>query len=177
MKLRLLLAAATCLLLPIAAHAQPITGPYIAGEVGTTLQNPVNVSGSIAGFSGSGKAQYRPGYTGIASVGYGFGDGLRIQLDFDYIHNTPSKADYSGGSAKAGRYDNKFGPMVNLIYDIPVGLPVIPYVGAGIGYQIFNTDYSTTIPGAGAARSSVTSGSFAYDAGDGIIGKAAAGHA
>ncbi|HQT38841.1 MAG TPA: OmpA family protein [Acidocella sp.] len=164
MKLRLILAAATCLSLPVAAHAQPVTGLYIAGEAGTTLQNSVNVSGSIAGVSGSGKAQYKPGYTGIASVGYGFGDGFRVQLDFDYIHNTPSKGEAAGFSAKAGRYDNKFGPMINLLYDIPVGLPVVPYVGAGVGYQFFNSDYSISIPGAGAATASVTQGSFAYDA-------------
>ncbi len=41
MKLRLALAAATCLVLPIAAHAQPVTGPYVSLGAGTTIQAPV----------------------------------------------------------------------------------------------------------------------------------------
>ncbi|MDE8342387.1 MAG: OmpA family protein [Acidocella sp.] len=163
MKFRLFLAAATCLSLPLAAHAQPISGIYVAGEAGTTLENSVNVSGTINGFGGAGKVQYQPGYTGIASVGYGFGDGFRVQLDIDYIHNTPSKVLSSGYSVKAGRYDNKFGPMINVLYDIPAGLPIIPYVGAGVGYQFYNSDYSVTVPTVGAATASVTHGSFAYD--------------
>ena len=50
--------------------------------------------------------------------------------------------------------------MFNLLYDIPVGLPVVPYVGAGAGYQwmsyksYFNGDYGNI---------GKTTGSFAYD--------------
>jgi opacity protein-like surface antigen len=183
MKLRIALAAATCLSLPLVAHAQPISGPYVGLEAGTTFENSVAASGSFpaqgqqtaspiqsfafvspfGGYSESGRFKYRPGYTGIGSVGYGFGDGFRVQIDVDYIHNTPKSADtVFSGSVKLGKYDNKFGPMFNVLYDIPVGLPVIPYVGGGIGYQFYNTDYESSTP-IGAASASVTKGSFAYD--------------
>jgi len=191
MKLRLALAAATCLSLPLVAHAQPISGPYVGLEAGTSIENPVDANASLPGsptqqfnddavsfddeeypaLSGSGRFLYRPGYTGIGYVGYGFGDGFRVQVEADYFHNTPKKADYVfGDQVKLGKYDNKFGPFVNVLYDIPVGLPVFPYVGAGVGYMFYNSDYQASVPGlgpdggAGSANASVTQGSFAYDA-------------
>ena len=57
MKLRLALAAASCLVLPIAAHAQPVTGPYVSLGFGTTIQTPTNLHSNTAGVGG--KAQFR----------------------------------------------------------------------------------------------------------------------
>ena len=45
MKLRLALAAATCLALPLVAHAQPVTGPYVSLEGGTSIANQISVDG------------------------------------------------------------------------------------------------------------------------------------
>jgi outer membrane protein OmpA-like peptidoglycan-associated protein len=160
MKLRLALAAATCLALPLAAHAQPVTGPYVGLEGGTSIENPVNFSETDGG---SGKLLYKPSYAGIGSLGFGFGNGFRVQLDGDYIHNTVSKADFSyGGSAKVVGRENKYGPMVNVLYDIPVGLPVFPYIGAGVGYQYVQSKYTSGV-GLGSVAFSDTKGSFAYD--------------
>ncbi|HQT64634.1 MAG: hypothetical protein B7Z75_05325 [Acidocella sp. 20-57-95] len=163
MKLRLALAAATCVSLPVVANAQPVTGVFVGLQAGTTLENSVAVNGTIGGYSASGRFGYRPGYTGIGTIGYGFGDGFRVQVDVDYIHNTPSKVTSAYPSLKLGRYDNKFGPMVNLVYDIPVGLPVFPYLGGGVGYQFYNSDYRAVPTGLQPASGSLTSGSFAYD--------------
>ncbi|MBU6398669.1 MAG: flagellar motor protein MotB, partial [Rhodospirillales bacterium] len=69
MKLRLALAAATCLVLPIAAQAQPVTGPYVSLGLGTTIQNPLNLHDNATGASG--KALFRNSYSGDAAVGYG----------------------------------------------------------------------------------------------------------
>jgi outer membrane protein OmpA-like peptidoglycan-associated protein len=163
MKLRLALAAATCLALPLAAHAQPVTGPYVSLEGGTAIENPVNGTFTAAGVSLPGKFFYRPSYAGIGGVGYGLGDGFRVELDGDYIHTTLDKFDFSGAQAKVTGHENKYGPMVNVFYDIPVGLPVFPYVGAGVGYQwVSTTAYSGSGVG-GLVASSGTEGSFAYD--------------
>ncbi len=164
MKFRLALAAATCLALPIAAHAQPVTGPYISLEGGTSILNPINFDET---FGGSGKIQFKNSYAGIGGIGYGFGNGFRVQIDGDYIHNTIAKADFSvaagGGSLKAVGFSNKYGPMLNVLYDIPVGLPVFPYVGAGGGYQFVSTRlYSGTGIGGQAATSDVK-GTYAFD--------------
>jgi opacity protein-like surface antigen len=177
MNFRIALAAATCLALPLAAHAQPIFGPYVNLEGGTSIQNPVNFSDHDSlGFEGSvgGKLLYKPSYAGVAGIGYGFGDGFRVQLDGNFYHNTASKADFSNyginyGGSKVVGYENKYGPMVNVLYDIPVDFPVTPYVGAGVGYQWVNAKYHSGIgindgfnnnPG---VAFSGAKGSFAYD--------------
>ncbi len=162
MKFRLALAAATCLALPIAAHAQPVTGPYVSLEGGTSLLEPVNFDES---FGGSGKILTRESYAGIGGIGYGLGDGFRVQIDGNYFHSTLTKADFAGGgsSLKATGFINHYGPMVNVLYDIPVGLPVFPYVGAGGGYQFTSTRlYSGTGIG-GLAATSAVKGEAAFD--------------
>jgi outer membrane protein OmpA-like peptidoglycan-associated protein len=181
MKFRLLLAASCALALPaIAAHAQPVTGPYVSLGVGTSIQNPFNYNyEELSSFSqsyepgfGTGKFQTRPSYAGVIGAGYGFGNGFRAELSGNYYRNTLHSGSESFENAYSGtRYNYRFpvtggedtyGVMANLLYDFNVGLPVFPYVGAGIGYQwvdlsskIKDSFFDSYIHG--------TSGSFAYD--------------
>jgi len=138
MKLRSYLAAATFLALPLAAHAQPVTGPYVSLEGGLSILSPVNYSETLIGSSG--KVQYRSSYAGIGAVGYGFGNGWRVELNGDYLHNTVHEDDsgITGGTA-TGRH-NIYGPSVDVLYDFNAGLPVFPYLGIGGGYQWIQTD-------------------------------------
>ncbi len=154
MKLRLALAAATCLALPIMAHAQPVTGPYVSLGAGTSILNPVPASNA----TGSGKILSRPSYAGDLAVGYGFGNGFRVELNGNYYRNTAHK--FGGGQRVTGGLDT-YGPMVNALYDMNVGLPIFPYVGAGVGYQWQNLDSS--LKTAGSAPVSGNKGSFAYN--------------
>ncbi len=159
MKLRLALAAATCLVLPIAAHAQPVTGPYVSLGVGTTIQNPLNLDDRTTGASG--KALFRSSYSGDAAVGYGFGDGFRVELNGNWYRNTAHKVDADGGAqTNVTGGLNTFGPMVNVLYDINVGLPVFPYLGAGVGYQWQQLNSHIVNDGVGIGGSR---GSFAYN--------------
>jgi len=163
MKLRLVLAAATCLAMPVAAHAQPVTGPYVSLEGGTSLLEPENFADT---FGNSGKFYYRESYSGIGGIGYGFGNGFRVALEGNYFHDTFHKADPS--EAKVVGYSNHYGPMLNVYYDIPVGLPVFPYVGAGGGYQFVSDKYyyGTGVFGSSAApetSSSDVKGTYAFD--------------
>ncbi|GLR68926.1 membrane protein [Acidocella aquatica] len=181
MKLRLTLAAATCLALPIAAQAQPVTGPYVSAEGGANLGNSFNYAYSQlpalrlpsipnlglrpGGQAPTGKFVTRPSYAGDIAIGYGFGNGLRVQLDGDFLRNTINKDDLSSGlvtyPATGGM--NTYGPMLNVLYDMNLGLPIFPYAGAGAGYQWarFNShisdvaSFNHTVEG--------TRGSFAYD--------------
>jgi outer membrane protein OmpA-like peptidoglycan-associated protein len=153
--------------LPLAAHAQPVVGPYVNLEGGTSIQYPLKANLNIGGTSASGKFLFRPSYVGLGGIGYGVGDGFRIELDGNYIHNTAVKVDGdgpAGGSAKLSGYANKYGPMVNVLYDLPLGLPVYPYVGAGVGYQFVDGKYGVGGDGLGSLHSSGTKGSFAFDA-------------
>jgi outer membrane protein OmpA-like peptidoglycan-associated protein/outer membrane protein W len=160
MKFRLALAAATCLALPLAAHAQPVTGPYVSLLGGTSILNPTNYNYNATDFGG--KVLYKEDYAGAGGIGYGFGDGFRVELGGDFIRNTAHKFDANDGSSgRLSGAEQKYGPMLNIYYDIPVGLPIFPYVGAGAGYQWvkfdsdIKDDFGSAIGG--------TKGSFAYD--------------
>ena len=159
MKLRLAFAAATCLTLPIAAHAQPVTGPYVSLMGGTSLASQMNFQGYNTG--NTGKLQYNPSYAVDGAIGYGFGNGWRVQLSGDFNRNTVSKMKYDRmGDAAFGGGMNTYGPMVDALYDMDIGLPVYPYLGAGIGYQW----QKFVAPAYGAMDSvSGTKGSFAYN--------------
>ena len=158
MKLRSILAAATCLVLPVVAHAQPVTGPYVDINGGITIENPVNFHFEAGQ---SGKLQWRPGYTVLGGAGYGFGDGFRVELDGDWLHTTVHKADINGGGqVRLHGAEQNYGGFINALYDIPVGLPIFPYVGAGAGWQEVSYDPSITD---GATRVFGQKGSFAYD--------------
>ncbi|WBO57964.1 OmpA family protein [Acidocella sp. MX-AZ03] len=160
MKLRLALAAATCLALPLAAHAQPVTGPYVSLGAGTTIQNPININSRSTGSSG--KMLFRDSYSGDAAVGYGFGNGFRVELNGNFYRDTAHKVDGNGGLGQTRVTGglNTYGPMVNVLYDFNVGLPIFPYVGAGAGYQWQKFDSHVVNNGVGVGG---TKGSFAYN--------------
>jgi len=179
LKFRLILAAATCLAVPLTAHAQPVKGPYVSLGVGTSILDPSNAAFTQSAGPNfikiSGKNQFRPAYAGDLGVGYGFGNNFRVELDGNFIRNTRHALDLSltesiGGSTvstptihvrETGGV-NKYGPMLNGFYDIPVSFPLHPYIGAGVGYQWIklNSDF-TILPG--QVSTSGTRGSFAYD--------------
>ena len=170
MKLRHLLAAATCLALPLAAHAQPVTGPYVSLEAGTSIAPPFNYAEAhnVPAYY-DGKFVAGPSYAGVAGVGYGFGDGFRVELDGNYFHNTLHKSDVSSVEGVGDIFQrftpgglNTFGPMVNVLYDFNVGLPVFPYAGAGAGYQWVQLAHPVNDGGNYFIRG--VQGSFAYDA-------------
>jgi outer membrane protein OmpA-like peptidoglycan-associated protein len=141
MNLRNLLLAATVLAAPIviasgSANAQPVNGIYVGGALGYNYamsQDVINgySAGAKTSLSGSG------GPAVSASVGYGFGNGLRVELEGNYLaqhdkikQGTP----YTGGADM-----QTFGPMFNALYDFDAGLGwMYPFVGAGIGYEFAN---------------------------------------
>lgn len=88
-------------------------------------------------------SEYKAGYIGTGIIGYGFGDGFRVELeggyrrnDVGYVRNSPNKA-YSGA---LGMYT----AMVNGLYDFEVGSFISPHLGVGAGYarpQFDNAGY------------------------------------
>ena len=142
-----LLATTATLGLSFSAMAQPVTGVYIgAGAGGNFLQSetvteafsqraysvPVGGGRSITepGENGSSRSNYNfdAGGVAVGSVGYGLGNGLRLEVEGDDRYNQRSAATHLN--------QQTFGPMVNVLYDIGVGSPdIFPYVGAGAGYQ------------------------------------------
>jgi outer membrane protein OmpA-like peptidoglycan-associated protein len=184
MSLKKALLAATVLALPVAAQAQPVSGLYIAGGLGAnwlqdstlTSQGAIRTALGASGIGQSGDASFNTGWVGVLSLGYGFGNGVRAEIEGNYRDNEiDGISGFSGIAAprSQGGSVQSYGVMANVLYDFNMGPGafVVPYIGAGIGYAIQNWD-SVNI------RNSVTgsqinldgdNGNFAYQA---IVGAA-----
>jgi outer membrane protein OmpA-like peptidoglycan-associated protein len=142
MKLRLVLAAATCLVLPLAAHAQPVTGPYVSLGAGANFEGAFklkNFQFATAPVDNGlwAHVHSNTGYVLQGSVGYGFGNGFRAEVEGDFTSSTFSKIyDSLYGTDATDGTEEKGGVFLNGLYDFNVGLPIFPYVGAGIGYEL-----------------------------------------
>ena len=85
--LRTALLAATILAAPLAAGAQPIQGLYIgAGAGGNYLQQERAQASPGLGLTPK-RFSTDIGGAGVGSVGYGFGNGLRLEIEGDVRHN------------------------------------------------------------------------------------------
>ena len=126
MKLRNLLTLAACIAMPASLQAQPITGWYLGAGVGVNQLLDTN----LKGVAGRTEMNSNIGLAALGSVGMGFGNGWRAELEANYrtqhSHNTP-------GGASGTSYS--FGPMVNLLYDFSPYGGVNPYAGIGAGAQ------------------------------------------
>jgi OOP family OmpA-OmpF porin len=136
MKLRSALLASAMMALPMAAaNAQAIDGLYIGGGLGANFMQREDIKLG-APVSRSGNVRLNLGPVVVASVGWGFGNGLRAEVEASYRQNN-NMADAEGFGAPivtSGR-EQKVGGMLNVLYDF-VGMPVVqPYIGAGVGYQ------------------------------------------
>ena len=128
MNLRNALMAAAVLAAPFAiapstAQAQALNGIYIGAGAGVNFMTENGNEGGDKINSDS------VGAVGLGSIGYGFGNGLRVELEGNFRHQ-PIKQ----GGVKAT--STSFGPMVNVLYDFDAGLGfMIPYIGVGAGHQ------------------------------------------
>ncbi len=117
---------ATGLAAPLAAKAEPVSGIYIGAGAGATyiddqkirFSNGAPLNAQRQPLFGSGHAQWNVGFVGLASLGYGFGNGLRVELEGDFRENNLSKI--GGISPQAhpvfgGGYQQMYGPMVNVL--------------------------------------------------------------
>jgi outer membrane protein OmpA-like peptidoglycan-associated protein len=173
MKFRTALLTATVLAAPLAfshaAKAQPVTGLYVAGGFGYNLQQSQkakNIYIDGAGVPEEIHLTTHNGYTGEASIGYGLGNGFRVEIEGDYFENRFDKAKAAGAQIPAEGRNRQYGAFANVLYDFDVGLPYLyPYVGGGVGWQesdFDNLDF-------GGASFTKTKGSLAYQ---GIAGLA-----
>ena len=202
MKLRSALLAATVLAAPVAAKAEAVNGLYIGAGAGANfLQDEsidsINVTpgGSRTRLNtvfagGSPSIKYDTGFVLVGSVGYGLGNGLRVEGEYSYRQNKGSNFNGFRGSGftSAGGDQQKHTAMVNVLYDFDpnvLGLgffpfPITPYVGVGAGYSwVKNSNFRIngfSGPVAGfpngfrtLLRSTHGDGSFAYQ---GIVGAA-----
>jgi OmpA-OmpF porin, OOP family len=169
MSLRKALLAATMLALPLAAQAQPVTGLYVGAGVGLNFHQDSDYSFANT----TARALYKqPGVAALGSIGWGFGNGLRAEIEGNYRFNDVEKVRIAGvASSINGGYLYNYGVMANVFYDFNIpGFPLAPYVGVGAGYGwVESSKFRGTTPGGLTALSDDTDGQFAYQ---GILGAA-----
>jgi OmpA-OmpF porin, OOP family len=177
MKLRNTLLAATLLATPVVgANAQPanpppVTGLYVSLGAGANIlmdEHLVNGTGTAS----SARLRSRIGPAAVVALGYGLGNGIRLELEGDYRNNRFSQGRDFGFPAAAGGNEVKYGPMVNAVYDLTGLIPfpyAAPYAGVGVGYQWTHFDKVHAYGPTGFPRfaSDDTRGALAYQA---IIG-------
>jgi len=194
MSLRKALLAATVLSLPAVAagvapaRAQPIEGLYVGAGAGWnwTQDADIDLTGLAANrlrvgvpFSNpSGTLEFEDGWTGVLSLGWGFRNGLRAELEGFYRQNDLDSVSGFGASrfGVASGEVRSWGLMVNLLYELNLerfGLArsfVQPYVGGGVGWaRIRLDDVRARTPGGAQLIIDDEDDRFAYQ---GIVGAA-----
>ena len=173
MDLKKSILSAALLVAPAIAQAQPVSGLYVGAGVGANFLDKTNFSGTYDSpairLEGEG-AEFSWGYVGVLSLGWGFGNGLRAEIEGSYRQNATSSSKLENVKYSSGSNGNatSYGAMVNVLYDIDLGSTlggITPYVGAGAGY-IWHT-YSDVGYRASAADNNFyngTSGAFGAQA-------------
>ena len=206
MKLRSALLAATVLAAPVAAKAEAVNGLYIGAGAGANFLQDQTVKGvgypeasgrfipNLRGLGNSSQLKTDTGFIGVVSVGYGLGNGLRLEIEGSYRQNKftgiSNVANFNGGVGRltGGGDEQKYGGMLNVLYDFDpnvLGLgffpfPISPYIGVGAGYQYAQHQNARFFGNSGPVfgqpngfsnifRTNQGEGSFAYQA---ILGAA-----
>ena len=137
MRLRSALLAVTVLAaVPMAARAQPVNGLYVGAGAGVNFISDPYIRKS-PGLATVGKTQqFDPGFQGEASIGYGLGNGLRFEVEGNYIDNNLHKQTGTTYPTRSGGTQENYGVFGNVLFDFDVGLPFLfPYAGGGVGYE------------------------------------------
>jgi len=179
MKLKNALLATTLIAAPLAVQAQPanpppVTGLYINLGIGANYMQDEHLVGAN-GRAANAALRSRIGPAAVFAVGYGLGNGLRLEVEGDYRSNRFSEGRRFGAPTAAGGVETKYGPMFNAIYDLTGLIPfpyAAPYAGVGVGYQWADFGKVHTyngVTGYPRLNSNDTRGALAYQA---IIGTA-----
>lgn len=166
---------------PLSAFASTVTGPYISMGAGydlTQTQHGHTSPGSFANGTGStagasSRFRHHDGFSGYGTVGYGFGNGFRAEIEGGYFQSQINQVSHTAAPGKTSGVDQNYGALVNVLYDIDlkknfgIDSPITPYVGVGAGYLWSGLNGVNTGFANQNTRWSGTRGSFAYQ---GIVG-------
>ncbi|GBR08738.1 OmpA family protein [Asaia siamensis] len=184
MRLRTALLAMTSMAAaPTIAMASTITGPYVNIGGGYNLAQTqhahfsptTQADGTTSDNGSSSKFRHKDGFTSFGSFGWGFGNGLRAEVEGVYNYSQINHRNPTGTPGSTSGSDQSYGGFVNVLYDIDlaqfgINLPVTPFVGVGAGYlwQHYNP-ITTSYTNGATNRVGGTQGGFAYQ---GIVGAA-----
>jgi len=155
-------------------RAQFIEGPYIAGAIGMNylddakfrLDNSLNQGMTALGQPNGGQLGFDYGGVGLLSLGWGFSNGIRLELEGSYRSNEVDSANGAAGLAGPGGHGGRqdsYGLMGNALVDLVRIGPFLPYVGIGAGYLVSSFNDLNGRPGNGSLRlrGDDTGGAFA----------------
>ena len=166
MRYRTLSLAVALLAAPIAVQAQPFHGIYIGAGAGYNLPIDIGATTNLVLPSTSTDLKTTGGFVGLASVGYGLGNGMRFEIEGNYRRGNVNGATGPLVTDATGRLQT-YAVMANALFDLDVGVPwLYPYLGGGVGYawtHLGNVLLSgPTLPFSAAANS--TKANFAFQA-------------
>lgn len=145
--------------------AQPVQGLYVAGEGGASFNQDQRVR--LSPHFPSGRDRFDTGVTGLGSVGWGLGNGFRVEVEGNYRNNGLHKFVNTQFPARSGGKQQTYGIMANALFDMDIGKSwMFPYFGAGIGYgwSALHGHVTAANPQQFQQRIGGTFGNFAYQA-------------
>ncbi|GAN55531.1 OmpA family protein [Tanticharoenia sakaeratensis] len=162
-------AGTAMLLCASTALAQPVRGLYISGEGGASFNQEQEVR--LSPIFPSGQDEYKTGVTGIGAMGWGFGNGFRVEIEGNYRNNQLGEFSNSHFPSSAGGRQQSYGTMVNGLFDMDIGKSwLYPYFGGGIGYAWQHSTANIVAPnGVFSQQSGGTYGAMSWQ---GIFGLA-----
>jgi outer membrane protein OmpA-like peptidoglycan-associated protein len=119
-----------------------------------------------------GQLGFELGGVGLLSLGWGFSNGIRLELEGSYRSNQVDSTNGAAGLASPGTHGGRqdsYGAMGNALVDLVRIGPFLPYVGIGAGYLVTSFNDLNGRPGNGSLRlrGDDTGGAFALQ---GIVG-------
>ena len=142
---------------PAIASAQAVNGPYVAGGLGMNILQNQDLRMGFPGAVSNASSHPGVGGIGVLSMGWGFGNGFRAELEGGFREN---------GLHNPGGLEKKPSVMGNVIYDFVGVMPMLqPYVGVGAGYAwAIEQGLHGRQPSYSYYGPDHTQGSFAYQA-------------
>jgi OOP family OmpA-OmpF porin len=155
--------AGAMLVLTATARAQPFQGVYIGAGAGYNFPEDIGVR-TNAPTTGT-RLRTEGGFVGLGGVGYGFGNGWRLELEGNFRDTQITHATGLASAPASGGL-RTYGVMANALFDMDVGLPwIYPYVGGGAGYAWSNMKNVIIAPAPGiSSRTDGTQGRPAVQA-------------
>lgn len=135
-KLTLVLATTALITVPTLANAEW----YVGAGAGLSIGHEADLDSATLGQD----AQFDLGWGALGTVGYGFGNGFRSELELGYRANG---IDDISLSAPTGGDTDLYTVMANVLYDFNHTGPLKPYIGVGAGWAWANMDSVYTVNG------------------------------